>query len=229
MSGITWIRETDPPAALPATRLALREPNGLLAIGGALTPEWLVHAYSRGVFPWFSDGQPILWWTPDPRSVLFPAEFHVSRSLAKTQRNAGYETRLDSAFARVVAGCAAPRHGQPTTWITDVMHDSYVELHRRGLAHSIETWRDGHLVGGLYGVQLGGVFFGESMFHLERDASKVALARLVEECPRRGVALIDCQVATPHLDSLGARPLAREEFEVLLARHVRTEPALWRR
>lgn len=229
MSGITWIREADPPEALPPTRLALREPNGLLAIGGALTPEWLVHAYSRGVFPWFSDGQPILWWTPDPRSVLFPGDFRVSRSLARTLRNAGYETRLDGAFAAVVAGCAAPRHSQPGTWITPTMHDSYLALHRRGLAHSVETWREGRLVGGLYGVALGDVFFGESMFHVERDASKVALARLVDECRQRGIVLIDCQVATPHLDSLGARPVARQRFEALLARHVRTEPRLWRR
>lgn len=228
MSGVTWIRETDPPEALPATRHALLEPNGLLAIGGALTPEWLVHAYRRGVFPWYSEGQPILWWTPDPRSVLFPGEFRVSRSLARTLRNAGYETRLDSAFAEVVAGCAAPRRGETGTWITAAMHDSYVELHRRGLAHSVEAWHDGRLVGGLYGVALGGVFFGESMFHLARDASKVAMARLVQECHGRGIALIDCQMATRHLDSLGARPMAREAFEALLARHVRVEASTWR-
>lgn len=227
MSGVTSIRETDPPEALPPTRFALTEPNGLLAIGGALTPEWLVHAYRRGVFPWFSEGQPILWWTPNPRSVLFPGEFRLSRSLAKTLRNGGYETRADSAFEAVVRGCAAPRRGEPGTWITPAMHDSYVELHRRGLAHSVEAWRGGRLVGGLYGVALGGVFFGESMFHVERDASKVAFARLVEECRRRGIALIDCQMATRHLHSLGARSLPRDEFEALLARHVRPGSGTW--
>ena len=228
MSGITWIRATDPPEALPPTRVALAEPNGLLAVGGALTPEWLVHAYLRGVFPWYSDGQPILWWAPDPRFVLFPGEFHLSRSLAKTLRNAGYETRTDSAFAAVVAGCAAPRHGESGTWITPAMHDSYVELHHRGLAHSIETWRSGRLVGGLYGVALGDVFFAESMYHAERDASKVAIARLVDECRERGIVLIDCQMATRHLQSLGARQLPRLEFEALLARHARPVPQLWR-
>lgn len=228
MSGITWIRETDPPETLPPTRCALLEPNGLLAIGGALTPAWLVHAYTRGVFPWYSDGQPILWWTPDPRAVLFPAEFHVSRSLARTLRSARYETRTDTAFAAVVAGCAAPRRGESGTWITPAMVDSYVELHRRGLAHSVETWRDGRLVGGVYGVALDGVFFGESMYHVERDASKVALARLVDECRPRGIALIDCQMATRHLHSLGARAVPRDEFEALLARHARPVPRLWR-
>jgi len=227
MSEITFIQKTDPPEALPPTRLALEAPNGLLAVGGALTPEWLVHAYTRGVFPWYSEGQPILWWTPDPRTVLFPEEFHVSRSLARTLRSAGYETRLDSAFAAVVDGCAAPRPGEPGTWITPAMHDSYVELHRRGLAHSVEAWRSGSLVGGLYGVALGGVFFGESMYHLERDASKVALARLVEECRARDIALIDCQMATQHLHSLGARPVPRGEFEALLVRHARLTPGLW--
>ncbi len=228
MSGITWISATDPPEALPPTRVALIEPNGLLAVGGALTPEWLVHAYQRGVFPWYSDGQPILWWAPDPRFVLFPEEFHLSRSLAKTLRNAGYETRTDSAFAAVVAGCAAPRQGESGTWITPAMYDSYVELHRRGLAHSIETWRAGRLVGGLYGVALGDVFFAESMYHTERDASKVAIARLVDACRERGIVLIDCQMATRHLQSLGARQLPRLEFEALLARHARPVPQLWR-
>ena len=228
MSGITWLRATDPPDALPPTQFALLEPNGLLAVGGALTPEWLVHAYLRGIFPWYSDGQPILWWTPDPRSVLFPEEFHVSRSLARTLRKAGYETRTDSAFESVVAGCAAPRRGESGTWITRAMHDSYVELHRRGLAHSIETWCAGRLVGGLYGVALGGVFFAESMYYLERDASKVAVARLVDECRERGIVLIDCQMATRHLQSLGARQLPRLEFEALLARHARPAPRLWR-
>lgn len=227
MSGVIFLNEWDPPEALPPTCQALREPNGLLAVGGSLSAEWLLHAYRHGVFPWFSEGQPILWWTPDPRAVLFPGEFRCSRSLAKSVRNGGFEIRMDSAFADVVAACAAPRQQDPGTWITPAMHRSYVELHHRGIAHSIESWRDGQLVGGLYGVALGGVFFGESMFARVRDASKVALARLVEECRARGVGLIDCQMATDHLASLGSRSIPRQQFESLLDR-LCPEPAnLW--
>lgn len=228
MSGIIWINETDPPAALPPSRFALKEPNGLLAVGGALTPEWLVHAYRAGVFPWYSEGQPVLWWTPDPRAVLFPDEFRCSRSLRKSLRNRGFETRLDTAFEQVVAACAQPRRRDAGTWITPAMHESYVELHRRGLAHAVETWHGGELVGGLYGVTLGRVFFGESMFTRATDASKVALARLVEECRARGVGLIDCQMATDHLASLGSRCIPRAEFESLLARLCKEDTELWR-
>lgn len=228
MSGVIWINESDPPAALPPSRFALKEPNGLLAVGGALTPEWLVHAYRAGVFPWYSEGQPILWWTPDPRAVLFPAEFRCSRSLRKSLRNRGYETRIDTAFAQVVDACAQPRRHEPGTWITPAMHESYVELHRRGLAHSIETWRGGALVGGLYGVALGRVFFGESMFTRATDASKVAMARLVAECGRRGVELIDCQMATDHLASLGSRCIPRRRFESLLGALCGDDVNLWR-
>jgi leucyl/phenylalanyl-tRNA--protein transferase len=152
MSGIAWLQKTDPPSALPPTSRALAEPNGLLAVGGSLTPEWLIHAYRHGVFPWFSADQPILWWAPDPRAVLLPGEFRVSRSLARSIRRRGYETRVNTAFAAVIEGCAGPRRGMPGTWITREMHEAYVLLHRRGLAHSFETWRDGRLVGGLYGV-----------------------------------------------------------------------------
>jgi len=227
MSGVIFLNEHDPPAALPPTRYALREPNGLLAVGGSLSPEWILHAYRRGVFPWFSEGQPILWWTPDPRAVLFPAEFRRSRSLAKSIRNGGFEVRLDTAFAEVVAGCAAPRRREPGTWITPEMHRSYVELHERGLAHSIEAWRDGELVGGLYGVAIGKVFFGESMFSRTRDASKVALSSLVDECGRRGIRLIDCQMATDHLTSLGSRSIPRRDFERLLASLCQDPADLW--
>lgn len=228
MSGVIFLNEHDPPEALPPTRYALREPNGLLAVGGSLSPEWILHAYRRGVFPWFSEGQPILWWTPDPRAVLFPGEFRRSRSLAKSIRNGGFEIRLDTAFAEVVAGCAAPRRREPGTWITPEMHRSYVELHERGLAHSIEAWRDGELAGGLYGVAIGKVFFGESMFSRARDASKVALASLVDECVRRGIRLIDCQMATDHLTSLGSRSIPRRDFERLLASLCRDPADLWR-
>jgi leucyl/phenylalanyl-tRNA--protein transferase len=228
MSGVIFLSERDPPEALPPTRYALREPNGLLAVGGSLSSEWILHAYRRGVFPWFSEGQPILWWTPDPRAVLFPGEFRRSRSLAKSIRNGRFEVRLDTAFAEVVAGCAAPRRREPGTWITPEMHRSYVELHQRGLAHSIEAWRDGELVGGLYGVAIGKVFFGESMFSRARDASKVALSSLVDECDRRGIRLIDCQMATDHLTSLGSRSIPRRDFERLLASLCRDPEDLWR-
>ena len=228
MSGIAWLQKTDPPEALPPTSRALHEPNGLLAVGGALTPEWLTHAYRRGVFPWYSAEQPILWWAPDPRAVLLPAEFRISRSLARSIRNRGYVTRIDTAFDSVVEACAGPRRGGAGTWITDEMREAYVALHRRGLAHSIEVWREDRLVGGLYGVAMGRVFFGESMFTLERDASKVALARLTQECLRLDVALIDCQLPSPHLASLGSRNLVRSEFEVQLAALVNAEPRLWR-
>ena len=228
MSGVIFLNERDPPEALPPTRYALREPNGLLAVCGSLSPEWILHAYRRGVFPWFSEGQPILWWTPDPRAVLFPGEFRRSRSLGKSIRNAGFEVRLDTAFAEVVAACAAPRRREPGTWITAEMHRSYVELHERGLAHSIEAWREGELVGGLYGVAIGKVFFGESMFSRARDASKVALSSLVDECDRRGIRLIDCQMATDHLSSLGSRSIPRRDFERLLASLCRDAADLWR-
>ena len=228
MSGIAWLQKTDSPEALPPTSRALREPNGLLAVGGALTPEWLTHAYRRGVFPWYSAEQPILWWAPDPRAVLLPAEFRISRSLARSIRNRGYVTRIDTAFDSVVEACAGPRRGGAGTWITDEMREAYVALHRRGLAHSIEVWREDRLVGGLYGVAMGRVFFGESMFTLERDASKVALARLTQECLRLDVALIDCQLPSPHLVSLGSRNLVRSDFEVQLAALVNAEPRLWR-
>lgn len=227
MSGITWLQKTDPAEALPPTSRALREPNGLLAVGGALTPDWLEHAYRHGVFPWYSAEQPILWWAPDPRAVLLPSEFRISRSLARSIRNRGYVTRIDTAFDAIVEACAGPRRGGAGTWITDEMREAYVALHRRGRAHSIETWHEDRLVGGLYGVAMGRVFFGESMFTRERDASKVALARLTHECQRLGVALIDCQLPSPHLASLGSRNLARSEFEAQLAALVDAEPRLW--
>jgi leucyl/phenylalanyl-tRNA--protein transferase len=228
MSGIAWLQKTDPPASLPPTSRALHEPNGLLAVGGALTPEWLIHAYRRGIFPWFSVEQPILWWAPDPRAVLRPGEFHVSRSLARSIRGRGYETRIDTAFEAVIEACAAPRHGAPGTWITREMHRAYVELHERGLAHSIETWHEGRLVGGLYGVAIGRIFFGESMFTRGPDASKVALARLVRECTRLDVPLIDCQMPSPHLASLGSRSLPRARFEAELSALVTAADRLWR-
>jgi leucyl/phenylalanyl-tRNA--protein transferase len=209
---IPWLAPGSSPAALPDPRAALREPNGLVAAGGALSPEWLLAAYRRGIFPWYSAGQPILWWSPDPRCVIDPARFVPHRSLRQSIRNRGYETRLDTDFDAVVAGCASPRGGADGTWITPGMQEAYLELHRLGHAHSVETWHEGRLVGGLYGVRLGALFCGESMFSRARDASKVALARLVEHARESGIGLIDCQLPTPHLASLGARTLSRARF-----------------
>jgi leucyl/phenylalanyl-tRNA--protein transferase len=203
---------------------ALREPPGLLAAGGDLKPARLLAAYERGVFPWYSAQQPILWWSPDPRMVLFPEEFHCSRSLTKTLRNGPYSSRVDGDFGATIRACAAPRRSGPDTWLNPDMIASYEQLHELGFAHSVETYDAGRLVGGLYGIALGEVFFGESMFSLERDASKVALARLVEECRARDIRVIDCQVASGHLASLGAREVSRAQFVALLRRYARRSP-----
>jgi leucyl/phenylalanyl-tRNA--protein transferase len=210
MTGINlyWINPDDPPDAFPPVERALREPNGLLAAGGDLSTERLLAAYRRGIFPWYEIGQPILWWSPDPRMVLFPEELHVSRSLRKTLRRGIFEVTFDQAFANVLDGCGAPRKEGHGTWLTDDMKRAYLCLHQQGHAHSVETWHDGKLVGGLYGVQLGRVFFGESMFSRASDASKVALAHLC----RGNYELIDCQVESPHLRRLGARPMTRHAF-----------------
>ncbi len=202
----------------------MREPPGLLAAGGDLRPARLLAAYERGVFPWYSAQQPILWWSPDPRMVLFPEEFNCSRSLAKTIRNGALTTRTDQAFGATIRGCAAPRLSGPDTWLNQEMIASYEELHELGFAHSVETYFGDELVGGLYGIQLGRVFFGESMFSRRRDASKVALARLVAECRTRDIRVIDCQVASAHLESLGAREVSRAEFVALLKAHALRVP-----
>jgi leucyl/phenylalanyl-tRNA--protein transferase len=202
----------------------LREPPGLLAAGGDLSPTRLLAAYERGVFPWYSAQQPILWWSPDPRMVLFPAEFNCSRSLSKTLRHGGFSTYVDRDFGATIRGCAAPRRAGPDTWLNSEMIDSYDQLHELGFGHSVETYREDRLVGGLYGIQLGQVFFGESMFSLERDASKVALARLVDECRARDIQVIDCQVASTHLARLGARDVSRSQFVALLRQYARRTP-----
>ena len=207
---------------------ALREPPGLLAAGGDLSPARLLAAYERGVFPWYSAQQPILWWSPDPRMVLFPDEFKCSKSLGKTVRHGPFVTRVDQAFGATIRGCAGPRRSGPETWLNTEMIESYDQLHELGFGHSVETYRDDKLVGGLYGIQLGRVFFGESMFSLERDASKVALARLVDECRARNIELIDCQVASAHLASFGAREVSRSQFVTLLRQHAsRTPQGKW--
>jgi len=188
------------------------EPNGLLAAGGDLTPERLTDAYRRGIFPWYSDDQPLLWWSPDPRMVLFPAELRLTRSLKKRLRRRDYEIRADTCFEQVMRACAEPRPGQDGTWITDDMIAAYCALHEQGLAHSVETWIDGELTGGLYGVALGHMFYGESMFTRATDASKLALAHLVTQLTRWNFGMIDCQMKTSHLAAFGAREIPRTEF-----------------
>jgi leucyl/phenylalanyl-tRNA--protein transferase len=213
------------PDWFPPLEHALREPPGLLAAGGDLSPARLLAAYERGVFPWYSAQQPILWWSPDPRMVLFPKEFNCSRSLRKTLRNGAFTSRVDGDFSAVIRACAAPRRGGPDTWLNEDMIASYERLHQLGYGHSVETHCAEQLAGGLYGLQLGQVFFGESMFSLKRDASKVALARLVDECRARDIQVIDCQVASSHLASLGAREVSRSQFAALLRRFARRHPS----
>jgi leucyl/phenylalanyl-tRNA--protein transferase len=209
---ITWLSPDDPPERFPPHEAALRDPPGLLAAGGDLRFERLVAAYERGIFPWYSPGQPVLWWSPDPREVLLPREFHSSRRFRRSLRNRGFEWRQDRDFASVVTACAAPRARSPGTWITPEMSAAYCDLHRHGLAHSYEIWLGDRLVGGVYGVLLGRVFFGESMFSRERDASKAALAGLVQRSAALGIELIDCQLPSAHLRSLGSRAMPRWQF-----------------
>ncbi|GAB2794804.1 leucyl/phenylalanyl-tRNA--protein transferase [Halomonas shantousis] len=217
------------PVQFPDPSRALAEPDGLLAAGGALTPAWLLAAYRNGIFPWFSEGQPILWWSPDPRLVLFPQELKVRRSLAKRLRNGGFSVTYDNAFTEVMHACATMRAETDGTWITPEMESAYRELHALGHAHSVETWHEGQLVGGLYGISLGRIFFGESMFSRVPDASKVALVHLSRHLASHGVVLIDCQVYTPHLASLGARDIARATFIDYLENHAHQAPpaGLW--
>ena len=222
---ITWLTPANDREWFPPIDQALDEPEGLLAAGGDLSVPRLLAAYRRGIFPWYSAGQPVLWWSPDPREVLFPKEFKRSRSLSKTLRNSGFEVTFDRDFGTVVTACAARRENSPGTWITPEMHAAYCELHRQGHAHSVEVWREGELAGGLYGVLLGCVFFGESMFSRERDASKTALARLVERGVAAGLELIDCQLPTAHLRTLGSRPVNRREFSTLVASLTERPPA----
>ena len=206
---IPWL---DGDAPFPPVESALRRPNGLLCAGGDLSPQRLLEAYRHGIFPWFSEGEPILWWSPDPRMVLFPAEVKLSRSLTRTLRRGRYAVRLDSAFAAVIRECSLPRPGQDGTWITAQMQQAYVRLHELGHAHSVEAWIDGQLAGGLYGMAIGRAFYGESMFSRVSDASKIALAHLARYLERQGFAVIDCQMKTAHLASLGAREIRRSEL-----------------
>ncbi len=206
---IPWLGPKDP---FPPLEQALDEPNGLLAAGGGLSTARLLEAYRQGIFPWYGEGEPILWWSPDPRMVLVPGELKVPRSVGKMLRKSHFEVRADTAFRDVMVACAAPRRGQRGTWITGEMVEAYTRLHQLGHAHSVETWIGGDLAGGLYGVALGRAFFGESMFSRATDASKIALVHLVRQLQRWEFGIIDCQMATPLLASFGAREIPRREF-----------------
>jgi len=214
---IHWFRSTE---SFPPIEEALNDPNGLLAAGGDLSPERLLDAYRHGIFPWYNEGQPVLWWSPDPRMVLFVDEFKVSRSLRRSVSRGDFDITVDSAFGHVIEACAAPRDGRLGTWITAAMIDAYTRLHRHGYAHSVEAWFDGKLAGGLYGVAIGRMFYGESMFARLTDASKVALVHLIEMLKQRDMPLIDCQQQTPHLARLGARLVPRRVFAEAVARLV---------
>lgn len=224
---IPWLDSGTP---FPPTASALREPNGLLAAGGSLSPQRLIAAYRQGIFPWYNEGDPVLWWSPDPRMVLFPNELRVTRSLRKVLRNRCYEIRTDNGFQAVMEACAAPRNEEGGTWINPAMIAAYTELHRLGLAHSVETWIDGELAGGLYGVALGRMFYGESMFSRATDASKIAFVHLVRQLERWNFGMIDCQMKTAHLASLGAREIPRDDFAQHLAGLVDLpgQPSPWR-
>lgn len=220
---LSWIAPDSAPDNFPPVENALHEPDGLLAMGGDLSPARLLHAYRRGIFPWYSDPQPILWWSPDPRCVIFPDKLHLSHSLRKYLRHGEYEISFDSAFAEVIAACAAPRRNQAEggTWITPAMRSAYQELHHLGHAHSVEVRIQGKLAGGIYGIAIGGVFFGESMFSRYSNASKVALAWLARHLSAWGYGLMDCQVYSAHLARLGAVCLARHEFLKLVKREMK--------
>lgn len=203
--------------SFPPLDRALKEPNGLLAMGGDLTPQRLLEAYRKGIFPWFNEGEPILWWSPDPRMVLFPDELRISRSLSKELKKSDYQIRADHRFSEVMQACAAPRKGQTGTWIHPEMIAAYTTLHEMKFAHSVEMWVDDELVGGLYGIALGQIFFGESMFSRAPNASKIAFVHLVKQVQEWGFGLIDCQVKTNHLASLGAREIPRAAFAQYLS------------
>ena len=212
-----WIDPQLPADHFPDLQYALDDPNGLLAFGGDLSVERLIAAYERGIFPWYSKDEPILWWSPDPRSVIFPEKFKPSRSLKKTIKKRHFKVTLDTCFADVVQKCSQPRSYSSDTWITDEMMEAYKRLHDLKIAHSVEVWKDDELVGGLYGVSLGKAFFGESMFSTASDASKVALAYLVEQVKLWGFKLIDCQVTSDHMSSLGAVDIPRDLFMNMLS------------
>jgi leucyl/phenylalanyl-tRNA--protein transferase len=227
MSPVPWLNPSE--VDFPPLEDALSDPDGLLAVGGDLSAERLVAAYRLGIFPWYSDPQPILWWSPNPRAVLFPDKLHISRSLKKRLNSAEFEVSCDQQFDQVIRHCSAIPRGDRTaelavSWITEAMISAYTELHKLGVAHSIECSYQGELVGGLYGLAIGKVFFGESMFSLRTDASKVAFVYLTKQLQQWGFKLIDCQVSNPHLFTLGAEEIPRGEFSQLLASNIDQPP-----
>ena len=211
MSQIPWLEDTD--FKFPDVRTALTEPDGLLAASERLTPELVTEAYKLGIFPWYSEGQPVLWWSPNPRCILYADKFHISRSFKRTLNNNPFEIKTNSAFRDVMLACAAPRKDEPGTWITEDMLSVYCQLHKTGLAHSVECWHNGKLVGGLYGLVIGDMFFGESMFSKMKDASKVAMHYI---CTTIKPHFIDAQVHSKHLETLGAEIIERQEFTDLI-------------
>ena len=224
MKKIAWLDEQE--LSFPDVDEAVEEPNGLLAAGGDLSTARLVEAYRNGIFPWYDDEQPLLWWSPNPRCVIYPDKFKPSRSLAKRLKKNDYTLKVDHDFAAVIDACRF-RHDDSSTWITEEMTAAYVELHRQGIAHSIECYIDNQLVGGLYGLSIGNLFFGESMFHRATDASKIAFAHLMEIARANQCPLVDCQIANPHLLSLGAVEIPREEFISLIPSHIDDTPFPW--
>ena len=219
---VHWINEYDPPHAFPPIDAAFQVPDGLLAAGGDLSEERLLYAYAHGIFPWFSDGQPILWWSPNPRCILLPSDLRISRRSRRSLRNSGFTVSFNRDFAAVIEECAADRPGQEGTWITDEMNTAYCRLHQAGWAHSIEIRKEDHLVGGLYGIAIGKVFFGESMFSREDNASKGAMLALCKILRDQEFALLDCQVVSPHLVNMGAVTIERAAFAAMLARACET-------
>ena len=207
-----FLLDNNPDAPFPEVSLAEREPNGLLAVGGDLSSKRIIHAYLRGIFPWFSEGEPILWWSPDPRTVLYPEQIRISRSLRKTLKKRGFQVSFDRDFSSVIQACAEPRGESTGTWLLPEMITAYHQQHELGLAHSVEVWQDGELAGGLYGMALGGVFFGESMFSRVTDSSKIALIHLSRCLTAWDYKMIDCQVYTKHIASLGAVEIPRQIY-----------------
>lgn len=220
---IPWLQYPSDP--FPPIDQALDDPNGLLAAGGGLSQERLIAAYRAGIFPWYSPGEPVLWWSPDPRCVLIPEQLHISRSMRKRLKKDDYEVVFDRNFGEVIDACSAPRSDADGTWITHEMKQAYELLHNRGFAHSVEVYIDGQLAGGLYGLAIGKLFFGESMFSRVRDASKIAFIKMVEQLQKWDYALIDCQVSNDHLFSLGASEISRDRFQAYLDKHLDSEVA----
>ena len=214
---VVWLSTEDPPDAFPPVEAALTEPDGLIAAGGDLSSKRLLCAYRRGIFPWYDDGQPLLWWSPDPRCVFTPGSFHLSRRLRRSLRQSTAQVRFNTDFGAVIRACAAPRAAEHGTWITADMITAYERLHREGWAHSVELWQDDSLLGGVYGLVIGQAFFGESMFSAAEDASKIALLAISRTMDAHDLGVLDCQIVSSHLLSLGATTIARSEFVSMLA------------